>query len=146
MTRAITYASAGDPADVLEATEIPDPPAPGPGQIRVEVRAFPIHPGDLVGVNFGPPHPGQPTVAGLEATGVVVAAGPGADAPTVGARVTVFPAPGSWAQRINVAAEVAVPVPDSVGDDVAVQMVCNPLTALLLYPAAHQHFSVGVDG
>lgn len=146
MTRAIIYATAGDPADVLEAAEIPVPPTPGPGQIQVEVRAFPIHPGDLVGVTFGPPHPGQRTVAGLEATGVVIATGPGVDTPTVGTRVTVFPNPGSWAQRINVAAEVAVPVPDSVGDDVAAQMVCNPLTALLLYRAAQQHFSVGFDG
>ena len=146
MTRAITYTSAGDPADVLEVAEIPDPPAPGPGQIQVEVRAFPIHPGDLLGVSLGPPPPGQRTVAGLEATGVVVATGPGVDTPTVGTRVTVFPNPGSWAQRINVAANVAVPVPDSVSDDVAVQMVCNPLTALLLYRAAQQHFSVGFDG
>jgi NADPH:quinone reductase-like Zn-dependent oxidoreductase len=146
MTWAITYATAGDPADVLEATEIPDPPAPRRGQVQVDVRAFPIHPGDLVGVRFGPPHPGQRTVAGLEATGVVVATGPGVDAATVGSRVTVFPNPGSWAQRINVAAELAVPVPASVGDDVAAQMVCNPLTALLLYRAAQQHFSVGFDG
>jgi NADPH:quinone reductase-like Zn-dependent oxidoreductase len=145
-TRAITYATAGAPADVLEATEIRDPPAPGPGQIQVEVRAFPIHPGDLLGVSFGPPHPGQRTVPGLEATGVVVATGSGVDTPTVGTRVTVFPNPGSWAQRINVAAEVVVPVPDSVSDDVAAQMVCNPLTALLLYRAAQQHFSVGFDG
>jgi NADPH:quinone reductase-like Zn-dependent oxidoreductase len=145
-TRAITYATAGAPADVLEATEIPDPPAPGLGQIQVEVRAFPIHPGDLLGVSFGPPHPGQRTVPGLEATGVVVATGSGVDTPTVGTRVTVFPNPGSWAQRINVAAEVVVPVPDSVSDDVAAQMVCNPLTALLLYRAAQQHFSVGFDG
>jgi NADPH:quinone reductase-like Zn-dependent oxidoreductase len=146
VTRAITYTTAGDPADVLEVAEIPDPPTPGPGQIQVEVRAFPIHPGDLAGVSFGPPHPGQRTVAGLEATGVVVATGPGVDTPTAGTRVTVFPNPGSWAQRINVAAEVAVPVPDSVSDDVAAQMVCNPLTALLLYRAAQQHFSVGFDG
>jgi NADPH:quinone reductase-like Zn-dependent oxidoreductase len=146
MTWAITYATAGDPADVLEATEIPDPPAPGRGQVQVDVRAFPIHPGDLVGVRVGPPHPGQRTVAGLEATGVVVATGPGVDAATVGSRVTVFPNPGSWAQRINVSAELAVPVPASVGDDVAAQMVCNPLTALLLCRAAQQHFSVGFDG
>jgi NADPH:quinone reductase-like Zn-dependent oxidoreductase len=39
-----------------------------------------------------------------------------------------------------------VPVPDSVSDDVAAQMVCNPLTALLLYRGAQQHFSVGFDG
>jgi NADPH:quinone reductase-like Zn-dependent oxidoreductase len=146
MTRAITYAAAGDPAEVLEVTEIPDPPTPGHGQVQVDVRAFPIHPGDLVGVRFGLPHPGQRTVAGLEATGVVVATGPGVDTPTVGTRVTVFPNPGSWAQLINVAADLAVPVPDSVSDDVAAQMVCNPLTALLLYRGAQQHFSVGVDG
>jgi NADPH:quinone reductase-like Zn-dependent oxidoreductase len=146
MTRAITYAAAGDPAEVLEATEIPDPPTPAPGQIQVEVRAFPLHPGDLLGVSVGPPHPGQRTVAGLEATGVVVATGPGVDTPTVGTRVTVFPNPGSWAQRINVSADLAAPVPNSVSDDVAAQMVCNPLTALLLYRAAQQHFSVGFDG
>jgi len=146
MIRAITYAAAGDPLDLLEATEIPDPPPPGPGQIQVEVRAFPIHPGDLVGVSMGPPHPGQRTVAGLEATGIVVATGPGVDTPRVGTRVTVFPNPGSWAQIINVAADLAVPVPDSVGDNVAAQMVCNPLTALLLYRAAQQHFSVGFGG
>ncbi|WP_414686411.1 alcohol dehydrogenase catalytic domain-containing protein [Mycobacterium sp.] len=120
MIRAITFASAGEPADVLEATEIPEPPTPGSGQIQVEVRAFPIHPGDLVGVSVGSTDPGRQTVAGLEATGVVVASGPGVDNPPVGTRVTVFPNPGSWAQRINVAAEVAVPVPDSVSDDAAV--------------------------
>jgi NADPH:quinone reductase-like Zn-dependent oxidoreductase len=146
MVRAITYAAAGNPADVLEVTEIPEPPAPGPGQVQVEVHAFPIHPGDLVGVGFGPPHPRRPTVAGLEATGVVVATGLGVETPAVGSRVTVFPNPGSWAQRINVATEVAVPVPDSVSDDVAAQMVCNPLTALMLYRAAQRHFSIGFDG
>jgi NADPH:quinone reductase-like Zn-dependent oxidoreductase len=146
MTRAITYTSAGEPADVLEVTEIPDPPMPGRGQVQVDVRAFPIHPGDLVGVRFGPPNPGQRTVLGLEATGVVAAIGPGVDAPAVGTRVTVFPNPGSWAKRINVAEEVAIPVPDAVSDDVAAQMVCNPLTALLLYRAAQQHFSVGFGG
>ena len=144
MTLAITYAADdGEPADLLEATEITDPPPPGPGQIQVDVRAFPIHPGDLYLVS---PAPGRRAVAGLEATGVVVAVGPGVSTPAVATRVTVFPHPGSWAQRINVAAELAVPVPDSLGDEVAAQMVCNPLTALLLHRAAQQHFSVGFDG
>jgi NADPH:quinone reductase-like Zn-dependent oxidoreductase len=146
MTQAITYATTGDPVEVLHATEIPDPPAPGPGQVQIGVRAFPLHPGDLAFVTFAPPPPGQLAVAGLEATGVVVATGPRVDTPAVGTRVTVFPNPGSWAQRINVAAELAVPIPDSVTDDVAAQMLCNPLTALLLYRAAQQHFSIGFDG
>jgi len=146
MTLAITYAAAGDPADVLATTEIPDPPPPEPGQVQIKVRAFPIHPGDLAGINFVPPAPGERAVPGLEATGVVVAVGPGVSTPAVGTRVTVFPNPGSWAQRINVPAELAVTVPDSVSDDIAAQMVCIPLTALLLYRAAQQHFSVGFDG
>ena len=146
MTLAITYAAAGDPAEVLATTEIPDPPPPEPGQVQIKVRAFPIHPGDLAGINFVPPAPGERAVPGLEATGVVVAVGPGVGTPAVGTRVNVFPNPGSWAQRINVPAELAVTVPDSVSDDVAAQMVCNPLTALLLYRAAQQHFSVGFDG
>ena len=146
MTLAITYAAAGDPADVLATTEIPDPPPPEPGQVQIKVRAFPIHPGDLAGINLVPPAPGERAVPGLEATGVVVAVGPGVSTPAVGTRVTVFPNPGSWAQRINVPAELAVTVPDSVSDDIAAQMVCNPLTALLLYRAAQQHFSVGFDG
>jgi NADPH:quinone reductase-like Zn-dependent oxidoreductase len=143
MQRAVTYTAAGDPAGLREVTEIPDPPTPGHGQVQIDVRAFPIHPGDLVGVSFGPPHPGQRTVAGLEATGVVVATGPGVGTPTVGTRVTVFPNAGSWVQRITVATEVAVPVSDSVSEDLAAQMVCNPLRALLLYRAAQQHFFVG---
>ena len=146
MTLAITYAAAGDPAEVLAVTEIPDPPPPEPGQVQIKVRAFPIHPGDLAGISFVPPAPGERAVPGLEATGVVVAVGPGVSTPAVGTRVTVFPNPGSWAQRINVPAELAVTVPDSVSDDIAAQMVCNPLTALLLYRTAQQHFSVGFDG
>ncbi len=49
-------------------------------------RRLPDPPWGLVGLRFGPPHPGQRTVPGLEATGVVVAAGPGVDNPTVGTR------------------------------------------------------------
>jgi NADPH:quinone reductase-like Zn-dependent oxidoreductase len=146
MTLAITYTSIGDPVEVLKVSEIPDPPPPGPGQVQIDVRAFPIHPGDLVGVTAIPPQPGQLAVPGLEATGIVIATGPGVRTPSVGTRVTVFPNPGSWAQRINVDAELAIPVPDAVTDETAAQMVCNPLTALLLYRAAQQHFSVGFDG
>src|SRR4029077_15251661 len=47
---------------------------------------------------------------------------------------------------VNVEAAIAVPVPDAVYDEVAAQMLCNPITALLLRRAAQQHFSVGFDG
>jgi NADPH:quinone reductase-like Zn-dependent oxidoreductase len=37
-------------------------------------------------------------------------------------------------------------VPDSVPDEVAAQMLCNPITALLLRRAAQRHVAVGFDG
>jgi NADPH:quinone reductase-like Zn-dependent oxidoreductase len=58
----------------------------------------------------------------------------------------VFPHPGAWAQRINVNADVAVAVPDSLPDEVAAQMLANPITVLMLRRAAQAHFSVGFDG
>jgi hypothetical protein len=55
-----------------------------------------MHPGDLVGVTFAPPAPGQRTVPGIEITGVVVAVGPGVSTPPVGS-----PTSNSMATRLN---------------------------------------------
>ena len=43
-------------------------------------------------------------------------------------------------------AELAVPVTDSLPDEIAAQMLVNPVTVLMLRRAAQQHFSVGFDG
>jgi NADPH:quinone reductase-like Zn-dependent oxidoreductase len=146
MTRAVTYNRAGEPADILEVTDIGDPPPPNPGQIQVQVSAFPIHPGDLLAVASGPRPVNHPVVAGIEATGVITAIGPGVAEFTTGTRVTFFPHFGSWAEIVNVDAALAVTVPESLTDEVAAQLVGNPLTALMLRRAAQQHFSVGFDG
>jgi NADPH:quinone reductase-like Zn-dependent oxidoreductase len=146
MALAVTYSRAGDPADVLEISEISDPPPPGHGEIQVQVTAFPIHPGDLRIIGATPPSAGEPNRAGLEATGTVRGVGPGVTSPLPGTRVTFFPNPGSWAQVVNVPADLAVTVPDSLSDEVAAQLVCNPVTALMLRRAAQEHFSVGFNG
>ena len=147
MTWAVIYRRPGDPAEVLEVTEIEDPAAPGHGQIQVEVTAFPIHPGDLLHmVTESSSVPRIATRAGLEATGVVAAVGPGVDRFGPGDRVTLFPHPGAWSGRINVAADVAVPVPTGLSEDVAAQLLVNPITAVLLRRAAEQHFAAGFDG
>ena len=39
-----------------------------------------------------------------------------------------------------------VPVPDSVSDEVAAQMLVNPLTVLMLRREAEKHFTTGYDG
>jgi NADPH:quinone reductase-like Zn-dependent oxidoreductase len=145
MTLAITYRRPGDPAEVLEATDIGEPPPPGFGQLRVQVSAFPIHPGDLLAVSSASALSGK-QIAGIEATGVVTEVGAGVTGFSPGDRVSFFPHSGAWRQVINIDAAIAVPVPDSVPDEVAAQMLCNPITALLLRRAAQQHFGVGFDG
>jgi NADPH:quinone reductase-like Zn-dependent oxidoreductase len=146
MTLAVTYSRAGDPADTLEVSEVAAPPPPGRGEIQVEVSAFPIHPGDLFTISAAPPHSGETSRAGLEATGTVREVGPAVSDIVPGTRVTFFPHPGSWAQLVNIPADLAVTVPDELSDEVAAQLVCNPITALLLHRAAQQHFSIGFDG
>jgi NADPH:quinone reductase-like Zn-dependent oxidoreductase len=146
MIRAVTYRHPGIAADVLEVTKVDGPSAPGPGQILVQVTAFPIHPGDLQAVQAAHPAPGEAVAVGVEATGVVRDVGAGVTAVSPGTRVTVFPHPGAWQDTILVAAELAVPVPDALSDEVAAQMLVNPITVLMLRRAAQQHFSTGFDG
>jgi NADPH:quinone reductase-like Zn-dependent oxidoreductase len=142
---AITYRRSGDPTEILEVTDIGEPQPPGLGQLQVQVRAFPIHPGDLLAIS-APQTPVGEQIAGIEATGVVTEIGAGVTGFTPGTRVTFFPHQGAWRQVVNIDAAIAVTVPDSVSDEVAAQMLCNPITALMLRRAAQQHFGVGFDG
>jgi len=142
---AITYRRVGDPSDILEVTDIGESSPPGPGQLQVQVSAFPIHPGDLLAISAVRTSPELALSAGIEATGVITEVGVGVTGFRPGTRVTFFPHHGAWRQVVNVDAAIAVPVPDSVPDEVAAQMLCNPITALLLRRAAQQHFGVGFD-
>ncbi|MDT5349509.1 MAG: hypothetical protein QOH91_2796, partial [Mycobacterium sp.] len=114
------------------------------GQVLIRVTLFPIHWGDLQAIQLASPT--GPTRAGVEATGVVEKVGAGVHHVTPGARVSVFPQPGAWAERITADAQFVVPVPDSVSDVIAAQMLVNPLTVLMLRREAEKHFSTGYDG
>ena len=62
--------------EVLQIRRAPDP-IPGPGEVRVAVRAAGVNFSDIltrVGINLGAPRP--PCVVGFEVAGVVDAAGP----------------------------------------------------------------------
>jgi NADPH:quinone reductase-like Zn-dependent oxidoreductase len=145
MSLAVTYRRSGDPTEILEVTDIGEPHPPGLGQLQVRVSEFPIHPGDLLAISGSSAAAGE-QIPGIEATGVVLDVGAGVTGFSRGSRVSFFPHPGAWRQVVNVDAAIAVPVPDSVPDEVAAQMLCNPITALLLRRAAQQHFGVGFDG
>jgi NADPH:quinone reductase-like Zn-dependent oxidoreductase len=138
------YTEAGDPADVVKLIDVGEPRDPGPGQVLVRVTLFPIHWGDLQAIQLASPT-GQ-VGAGVEATGVVEKVGSGVHHVTPGARVSVFPQPGAWAERVTADAQFVVPVPDSVSDEIAAQMLVNPLTVLMLRREAERHFTTGYDG
>ena len=141
------YSQAGNPAEVVRVVEVDEPRDPGPGQVLIRVTLFPIHWGDLQAIQYGYASPSGPVRAGgVEVTGVVEKIGPGVHHVAPGARVSVFPQPGAWAQRVVADAQFVVPVPDSVSDEVAAQMLGNPITVLMLRREAEKHFTTGYDG
>ena len=112
--------------EVLVPDEVADPHA-GPGEVVVAVAA--------AGVNFidtyqrdGTYTVPLPYTPGLEGAGVVVEVGEGAGL-TVGDRVAWADAPGSYAERVVVRAERAVPVPDALPDDEAASALLQGMTA-----------------
>lgn len=76
------------PGRPLRAAELPRP-APGPGQVLLEVRACAVCRTDLHVVDGELPRPKLPLVPGHEIVGVVTEAGPGVTDPACGARVGV---------------------------------------------------------
>ncbi|MFF9403564.1 MULTISPECIES: zinc-binding dehydrogenase [unclassified Streptomyces] len=149
MNRRAVHTRGGSPADVLTVIDEPEPAAPGRGQVLIRTTAFTVHPGDLQAIQAYPGQAAQPVPAGLEATGVVEAIGretrvaPGVG---VGGRVTVFPQPGAWSQWITADAGVVVAVPDELPEEVAAQMLANPLTTVMLRREAQEHLAFGYDG
>jgi NADPH:quinone reductase-like Zn-dependent oxidoreductase len=59
--RAVQLTSFGDPVDVLQYVDIPEPDAPGPNQVLIGVEFSPINPNDLMVAQgiyaFRPPLP-----------------------------------------------------------------------------------------
>jgi trans-2-enoyl-CoA reductase len=132
--RKLQITAVGEPADVLELVEF-QAPAPGPGQVLVEVQAATINASDFLyisGQYFITPQP--PSDVGAEGVGRVLAVGPGENESLVGARVLLLPTyrHGTWATHLIAATTDIVVVPDDI-DAVQLAMVgINPMTALLM--------------
>ena len=129
--RALSFDSFGSPSKVLTAIEAPLP-EPGPGQVRVKLVLAPIHNHDLMIVTghygYKPP---LPHVPGTEALGIVDKLGAGVTHLKPGQRVAGS-GQSTWAEYYLGDARRLVPVPDSIPDDVACQMISMPLSARLL--------------
>ncbi|MFD9503377.1 NADPH:quinone reductase [Streptomyces sp. NPDC060035] len=137
------YDGQGPAADVLHVGELPDP-QPGPGEVRVRVAVSGVNPGDtkkrLGWLGSSMPYPR--VVPHSDAAGVVDAVGDDVSARRAGQRVWVFGAQsyrpfGTAAQYTVVPADLAVPLPGHVGDE---------LGASLGIPGITAHRAVFADG
>ncbi len=124
----------------LEETPVPQP---GPGEVLVQIA--------VAGLNFIDVHirlgryaksdtyrNALPMTLGMEAAGVVVARGPGADEFLVGERVAYCVVRGSFAQFAAVPQGKLVRVPDSLSLDHAAALMLQGLTAHYLSHSAYE--------
>jgi NADPH:quinone reductase len=135
--KAIVFDRFGPPAEVLHVKDVPAA-EPGPGQVRVRMRASPINPSDLLVVRgqYGRV-PTLPATPGFEGMGVIDAAGPGLlrllRGLKPGRRVAVLNARGgNWQEVVIIPARQAVPLPDDIPDEQAAAFFVNPATALVM--------------
>lgn len=135
MARAVAITTFEEGPDALAIQEM-DSPTPGPDEIRVRVVAATVNPGDLSFVNgeLAPYVTGEaPYVAGMEASGVVDAVGPGATW-EVGDRVIVHisflpEGRGAQSELVVVHSDQAGPAPRGVSLVEAATLPMNGLTA-----------------
>ena len=128
--RAIRIAETGGPEVLkLEDYDLPDP---GPGEIRVRVKA--------AGVNYIDTYQRSglykvplPSGLGLEAAGLVEALGPGVTRVKIGERVAYANGPpGTYAEAHNVRADRVVKIPPGVSDEQAAALMLKGLTVRYL--------------
>ncbi|PPF47238.1 NADPH:quinone oxidoreductase [Pseudoclavibacter sp. AY1F1] len=130
--RTITHPTFGEPQDVLTVEEH-ELPQPGAGQVRLRILLSPIHNHDLWTVRgtygFKPELPAR---AGTEAVGVVDALGADVEGLSVGQRVATGGSFGAWAEYVTTPAAGLIPVPESLPDESAAQLVAMPFSAISL--------------
>ena len=126
--RAFVITRPGGP-EVLEPRDLPMT-EPGPGELRVRVRACGIGATDLTMLagkyRFAPK---LPIVGGYEIAGEVEAIGEGVSEFHIGQRVAALTVHGGFAEEVTREARHFVPIPDGVSDVEAAGLILNYVTA-----------------
>jgi NADPH2:quinone reductase len=126
--RAMMITRPGGP-EVLQPVDLPVV-EPGPGELRVRVRACGVGATDLTMLTgtyaFAPK---LPLVGGYEIAGIVEALGTGVSGFHVGQRVAALTVHGGFAERLVRGAVHFVPIPDEVSDVQAAAVILNYVSA-----------------
>jgi NADPH:quinone reductase-like Zn-dependent oxidoreductase len=126
--RAVFITRKGGP-EVLQVREVPDP-QPGPGQVRVDVRAAGLNFADVMArMGLYPDAPPLPAVVGYEVAGVVDAVGAGVTTPVPGDRVLALVRFGGQATKVVLPAGHARPMPPGMTFEQGAALPVNYLTA-----------------
>ena len=124
--RAIVIERNGGP-EVLEPRDRPEP-EPGPGELLVALEAAGVNFRDVYERRGGYGTP-APLVAGAEGAGTVVETGPEVTELGRDERVAWTSATGSYAERVIVKADRAVPVPAETSSELAAAVLLQGMTA-----------------
>lgn len=110
---AIVMDGHGDP-DVLHWREV-ESPAPGPGEVLIDIAASAVNRADLLQRQGNyPVPPGASEILGLECSGTIAALGAGVTQRSVGDRVTALLTGGGYAEQVAVPVEQTMDVPAAV--------------------------------
>ena len=126
--RAVMLVKKGGP-EALQIVDLPVEP-PGPGQLRVRVRAAGVGSTDLI-VLAGKYRyaPKIPVVPGYEVAGEVDAVGEAVTDFKIGQRVAALTVYGAFAEMVVREAGHFLPIPDGVSDRDAAAVILNYVTA-----------------
>ena len=134
--RAIAIDGGKGPPESLKLVDVPDP-APGEGQILIEVAAAGVNRPDLLQrQGFYPPPPGAPETMGLEVAGKVLQ---GAGRWRAGEHVCALLGGGGYATLAICDARHALPFPEGLD---ALKSAALPETAFTVYANVFEHGSL----
>lgn len=130
--RSATYDTFGKPTEVLSLNDSPTP-EPKSDEVRVKTVLSSIHNHDLLTIRgqYGY-KPELPAIGGSEAVGIIDAVGSEVKDLKVGQRIAAASVKATWAEFFVASADMVFPVPDSLDDEMAAQLVAMPLSALML--------------
>jgi NADPH2:quinone reductase len=126
------YEKNGNAKDVLHVSDVPTP-EPGPGEVRLRIKASGVNPSDTK-ARAGRPVPPPRCIPHSDGAGIIDAVGAGVDSSRIGQRVWIWN--GQWqrpfgtaAQYIALPAEQAVPLPENTSFEAGACLGIPALTA-----------------